>query len=34
MLFGGRDSDKSQAHLLMWIEDAAQEEATGTYNAA
>jgi hypothetical protein len=28
-LFGGDDADRSKAHLLVWVEDAEQDEATG-----
>ncbi|KAF1839971.1 uncharacterized protein K460DRAFT_297227 [Cucurbitaria berberidis CBS 394.84] len=31
-LFGGEDSDRSKAHLLLWIEDAEQDEATVVIN--
>jgi hypothetical protein len=28
-LFGADDADRSKAHLLVWVEDAEQDEATG-----
>jgi hypothetical protein len=28
-LFGEEDADRSRAHLLVWVEDAEQDEATG-----
>jgi hypothetical protein len=30
-LFGGDDADKSKAHLLLWIEDGEDKEATGAH---
>lgn len=32
-LFGAGDADRSKAHLLMWIDDAEQDEATGSHSA-
>jgi hypothetical protein len=28
-LFGEEDADRSRAHLLVWVENAEQDEATG-----
>lgn len=28
-MFGGDDAEQTKAHLLVWAEDAEQDEATG-----